>query len=61
VEVAAIIGRKRKDIPEKEALDTIPRGEDGYLPPDRFLKPGDVVEAWVEGIGVLRNPVVAKK
>ncbi len=43
------------------ALDTTPRGEDGYLPPDRFLKPGDVVEAWVEGIGVLRNPVVAKK
>lgn len=23
----------------------------------KFLQPGDVVEAWVEGIGVLRNPV----
>lgn len=25
-----------------------------------FLKPGDVVEAWVEGIGTLRNPVIAQ-
>ena len=25
---------------------------------DRYLKPGDVVELEVEGIGVLRNPVV---
>lgn len=24
----------------------------------KFLKPGDMVEAWIEGIGTLRNPVV---
>lgn len=29
--------------------------------PPEFLKPGDVVEAEVEGIGVIRNPVVAAK
>jgi 2-keto-4-pentenoate hydratase/2-oxohepta-3-ene-1,7-dioic acid hydratase in catechol pathway len=30
----------------------------GYqLVPPRFLAPGDVVECWAEGIGVLRNPV----
>ncbi len=27
--------------------------------PPRFLRPGDVVEVWVEGVGTLRNPVVA--
>jgi 2-keto-4-pentenoate hydratase/2-oxohepta-3-ene-1,7-dioic acid hydratase in catechol pathway len=27
--------------------------------PPEFLWPGDVVEAWVEGIGTLRNRVVA--
>jgi 2-keto-4-pentenoate hydratase/2-oxohepta-3-ene-1,7-dioic acid hydratase in catechol pathway len=25
----------------------------------RFLQPGDVVEVEIEGLGVLRNPVVA--
>lgn len=28
----------------------------GFKPP-RYLKEGDVVECWIEGIGVLRNPV----
>lgn len=27
----------------------------------KYLKPGDVMEAFVEGIGVLRNPVVAER
>jgi 2-keto-4-pentenoate hydratase/2-oxohepta-3-ene-1,7-dioic acid hydratase in catechol pathway len=27
--------------------------------PARFLRPGDVVEVWVEGVGTLRNPVVS--
>lgn len=27
--------------------------------PPRFLRPGDVVEVWVEGVGTLRNPVLA--
>ena len=26
--------------------------------PQRFLRTGDVVEVWVEGVGTLRNPVV---
>ena len=42
------------------ALDTSPRDEGGGTRPDRFLKPGDVMEAWVEKIGFLRNPIVAK-
>ena len=42
------------------ALDTIPRDSEGRTKPDRFLKPGDVVEAWVEKIGTLRNPVIAR-
>ena len=42
------------------ALDTSPRDEEGKTEPDNFLNPGDVVEAWVEKIGYLRNPVVAK-
>jgi 2-keto-4-pentenoate hydratase/2-oxohepta-3-ene-1,7-dioic acid hydratase in catechol pathway len=28
--------------------------------PPRFLTPGDVVEIEIEGIGVLRNPVIAE-
>lgn len=43
------------------ALDTTPRDSEGRIKPERFLKPGDVVEAWVEKIGTLRNPVVAKR
>ncbi len=42
------------------ALDTTPRDAEGWTSPERFLKPGDIVEAWVERIGTLRNPVVAK-
>ena len=42
------------------ALDTSPRDEEGKTKPDNFLKPGDLIEAWVERIGTLRNPVVAK-
>ncbi len=43
------------------AMDTTPRGPDGKTDPARFLKPGQVVEAWVEKIGTLHNRVVAKK
>jgi 2-keto-4-pentenoate hydratase/2-oxohepta-3-ene-1,7-dioic acid hydratase in catechol pathway len=28
--------------------------------PPRWLKPGDLVEVTIEGIGTLRNPVVAE-
>ena len=43
------------------ALDTTPRDVDGKTKPDNFLKPGDVIEAWVENIGFLKTPIVAKK
>ena len=43
------------------ALDTSPRDAQGKTKPDRFIGPGDVIEAWVERIGTLRNPVVAKQ
>jgi 2-keto-4-pentenoate hydratase/2-oxohepta-3-ene-1,7-dioic acid hydratase in catechol pathway len=43
------------------AIDTSPRDAEGRTRPDNFIKPGDVIEAWVENIGVLRNPVVAKR
>lgn len=38
-------------------LDTSPL-VDGVTEPDRFLQPGDILEAWVEKIGTLRNPVL---
>jgi 2-keto-4-pentenoate hydratase/2-oxohepta-3-ene-1,7-dioic acid hydratase in catechol pathway len=36
-----------------------PEGVGYAMDPPRFLKPGDVVEAEIEGIGVLRNEIVA--
>ena len=36
-----------------------PSGVGAGRKPQVFLKPGDVVEAWIDGIGLLRNPVVA--
>lgn len=35
-----------------------PQGVGAAMNPPQFLQPGDVVEATVEGIGTLRNPVV---
>jgi 2-keto-4-pentenoate hydratase/2-oxohepta-3-ene-1,7-dioic acid hydratase in catechol pathway len=35
-----------------------PQGVGAALNPPQFLQPGDIVEATVEGIGTLRNPVV---
>ena len=36
-----------------------PEGVGAFRKPPVFLKPGDVVEVEIEGLGVLRNPVVA--
>src|SRR5262245_29384337 len=38
-----------------------PSGVGHARKPPIYLRPGDVVEAEIEGIGVLRNPVVAEK
>ena len=35
-----------------------PEGVGYARKPPEYLKPGDVVEVEVEGIGILRNPVV---
>lgn len=37
-----------------------PAGVGWSRQPQRFMKPGDVVEVEIEGIGTLRNPVVAQ-
>ena len=37
-----------------------PAGVGWSRKPQRFMKPGDVVEVEIEGIGTLRNPVVAQ-
>jgi 2-keto-4-pentenoate hydratase/2-oxohepta-3-ene-1,7-dioic acid hydratase in catechol pathway len=37
-----------------------PAGVGWSKKPPRFMKPGDVVEVEIEGIGVLRNPIVAQ-
>jgi acylpyruvate hydrolase len=42
------------------AMDSSPRGPDGYASTDRFLKPDDAVEVSSPAIGVLRNRIVAK-
>jgi 2-keto-4-pentenoate hydratase/2-oxohepta-3-ene-1,7-dioic acid hydratase in catechol pathway len=36
-----------------------PDGVGAGRTPQEWLKPGDVIEAYVEGIGLLRNPVIA--
>jgi 2-keto-4-pentenoate hydratase/2-oxohepta-3-ene-1,7-dioic acid hydratase in catechol pathway len=36
-----------------------PQGVGAAVHPPTFLKPGDVVECTIEGIGTLSNPVVA--
>ena len=41
------------------AMDTSRRGPDGKVPPDRFLKPGDVLEVSSPAVGVLRNRITA--
>ena len=38
-----------------------PEGTGGSFDPPRFLIPGQVVEIEVEGIGVLRNTVIAEE
>ena len=36
-----------------------PHGTGAFQHPPRFLADGDVMEAWIEQIGSLRNPVQA--
>ncbi len=36
-----------------------PAGVGGARTPQKFLAPGDVLSTWIEGIGTLRNPMLA--
>jgi 5-carboxymethyl-2-hydroxymuconate isomerase len=45
--------------PGDVVLTGTPDGCGEFMDPPRSLAPGDVVEAQIEGIGVLRNEVVA--
>lgn len=36
-----------------------PQGVGAVRKPPRFLKPGDTVESWIEGIGAIRNKMIA--
>ena len=47
--------------PGDVVLTGTPWGCGEFMDPPRHLRPGDVVETEVEGIGVLRNPVVARE
>jgi acylpyruvate hydrolase len=42
------------------AMDSSKKGADGKIPPDLFLKPGDVVEVKSPKIGVLRSTILPK-
>jgi 2,4-didehydro-3-deoxy-L-rhamnonate hydrolase len=37
-----------------------PAGIGAVRQPPRFLQPGDVLETWIEGVGVIRNRLVAR-
>jgi len=39
-------------------LTGTPAGVGVYRNPQEFLKPGDVIESEIEGIGILKNTIV---
>jgi len=47
-------------VPGDVIITGTPAGVGWSRKPPRFMKPGDVVEVEIEGIGTLRNPVVAQ-
>ena len=47
-------------VPGDVIVTGTPAGVGWSKKPPRFMKPGDVVEVEIEGIGVLRNPVTAQ-
>ena len=47
-------------VPGDVIVTGTPAGVGWSRKPPRFMKPGDVVEVEIEGIGVLRNPIVAQ-
>ena len=47
-------------VPGDVIVTGTPAGVGWSRKPPRFMKPGDVVEVEIEGIGVLRNPIAAQ-
>jgi len=47
-------------VPGDVIVTGTPAGVGWSRKPQRFMKPGDTVEVEIEGIGILRNPVVAQ-
>jgi 2-keto-4-pentenoate hydratase/2-oxohepta-3-ene-1,7-dioic acid hydratase in catechol pathway len=58
-ELLAFCSRSFTLEPGDVLLTGTPPGCGAFMTPPRSLRPGDVVEVEVEGIGVLRNPVAA--
>jgi 2-keto-4-pentenoate hydratase/2-oxohepta-3-ene-1,7-dioic acid hydratase in catechol pathway len=57
--VAELISRLAAEmtlLPGDLLLTGTPHGTGGFQRPPRFLRPGDVMEAWIERIGSLINP-----
>lgn len=48
-------------VPGDTIITGTPGGVGAFRNPPLWMKPGDVVEVEIEGIGVLRNPVVAEE
>jgi 2-keto-4-pentenoate hydratase/2-oxohepta-3-ene-1,7-dioic acid hydratase in catechol pathway len=44
-------------LPGDVILTGTPEGVGYAMDPPRYLRPGDVVTAWIEGLGTLENPV----
>jgi 2-keto-4-pentenoate hydratase/2-oxohepta-3-ene-1,7-dioic acid hydratase in catechol pathway len=57
-EIIAFCSRVATLNPGDLILTGTPHGTGYGLDPQRYLRPGDVMTAWVEGIGELTNPVV---
>jgi len=43
----------------RHRLTGTPAGVGGVRSPRRLLKPGEELHSWVEGLGALRNPLIA--
>jgi 2-keto-4-pentenoate hydratase/2-oxohepta-3-ene-1,7-dioic acid hydratase in catechol pathway len=59
-ELIAFLSGSTTLLPGTVILTGTPEGVGMAADPPRWLKPGDQVEITIEGIGTLRNPVVAE-
>jgi 2-keto-4-pentenoate hydratase/2-oxohepta-3-ene-1,7-dioic acid hydratase in catechol pathway len=55
VELSAVLPLRPGDL----IFTGTPAGVGAVRKPPRFLQPGDTLETWVEGIGTMRNRIVA--